>query len=307
MTTPSRYVVGLDLGTTNCAIAYVDTAELADDASPAIETFAIPQLVKGGEIESKELLPSSLYMPAEGEIDYAPLQLPWAKKRSFAIGVFARDQGATVPTRLVSSAKSWLCHSGVDRHSPLLPWGAEEGFTKISPVEASQRILEHLRDAWNETAPDKASRLEFQEIVLTVPASFDAVARELTVEAAKNAGFEHVTFFEEPQAAFYAWIHQSGEHWRKLVRPGDVVLVIDIGGGTSDFTMIGVAESDGDLTLERLAVGDHLLLGGDNMDLTLAHKAIEEIRKSGGEDRSRSNAGALACGPASQRENARQQ
>ena len=281
MTTPSRYVVGLDLGTTNCAVAYVDTAELAEDATPTIESFPIPQLVKAGEVESESLLPSSIYMPAEGEIDFSGLQLPWAKKRNFAIGRFARDQGATVPTRLVSSAKSWLCHPGVDRRGPLLPWGAEEDFPKISPVEASQRILEHLRDAWNETAPDKQSRLEHQDIVLTVPASFDAVARELTVEAAKNAGFEHVTLFEEPQAAFYAWIHQSGESWRKLVRPGDVVLVIDVGGGTSDFTIIGVAEQDGELTLERLAVGDHLLLGGDNMDLTLASKAAEEIKKSG--------------------------
>lgn len=281
MTTPSRYVVGLDLGTTNCAVAYVDTAELVEDKPPTIETFAIAQLVKGGEVESQELLPSSIYMPAEGEIDFAQLQVPWAKKRDFAVGRFARDQGATVPTRLVSSAKSWLCHPGVDRRAPLLPFGAEEGFPKISPVEASQRILEHIRDAWNETAPDKASRLEHQEIVLTVPASFDAVARELTVEAAKNAGLEHVTLFEEPQAAFYAWIHQSGEGWRKLVKPGDVVLVIDVGGGTSDFTIIGVAEQEGELTLERLAVGDHLLLGGDNMDLTLASKAAEEIRKSG--------------------------
>lgn len=281
MTTPSRYVVGLDLGTTNCAVAYVDTADLVEDKPPTIEIFAIAQLVKAGEVESEELLPSSIYMPAEGEIDFTQLQVPWAKKRDFAVGRFARDQGATVPTRLVSSAKSWLCHPGVDRRAPLLPFGAEEGFPKISPVEASQRILEHIRDAWNETAPDKASRLENQEIVLTVPASFDAVARELTVEAAKNAGLEHVTLFEEPQAAFYAWIHQSGEAWRKLVKPGDVVLVIDVGGGTSDFTIIGVAEQEGELTLERLAVGDHLLLGGDNMDLTLASKAAEEIRKTG--------------------------
>ncbi|MBY0587511.1 Hsp70 family protein [bacterium] len=277
----SRYVVGLDLGTTNVAVAYVDTDSLIDGASPSIEIFRIPQLVKEGEIGSEDLLPSFLYLPGEGEIDTASLALPWAKKRDFAVGSWGRDRGATTPTRLVSSAKSWLTHGGVDRRAPLLPWGAEPEFPKISPVEASRRLLEHVRDAWNETAADKASRLENQEIILTVPASFDAVARELTIEAARQACLENVVLFEEPLAAFYAWLHQAGDAWRSDVRPGDVVLVVDVGGGTSDFTLVGVSEQGGDLSLERIAVGDHLLLGGDNMDLTLASHAAEQMRQTG--------------------------
>lgn len=281
MSTPSRYVVGLDLGTTNCAVSYVDTQGLADDAHPAIESFPIPQLIKAGEIEEADLLPSFLYLPAEGEIDASGLSLPWAKKRDFAIGRFARDHGATVPTRLVSSSKSWLCHPGVDRRGAILPWSAEAAFAKISPVEASRRILEHIRDAWNHGVKDKSQRLEEQEIILTVPASFDAVARELTIEAAREAGLVNVILFEEPQAAFYAWLYQSGDDWRKLVHPGDAVLVVDVGGGTSDFSVIGVSDAGGDLVLERIAVGDHLLLGGDNMDLALAHRAATRLKDSG--------------------------
>lgn len=281
MSIPSRYVVGLDLGTTNCAVSYVDTHGLVEDAHPTIESFPIPQLIKAGEVEEAELLPSFLYLPAEGEIDPASMALPWAKKREFAIGRFARDHGATVPTRLVSSSKSWLCHPGVDRRAAILPWSAEATFVKISPVEAGRRILEHIRDAWNHGVKDKSQRLEEQDIILTVPASFDAVARELTIEAARQAGLEHVTLFEEPQAAFYAWLHQSGEKWRKRVHPGDAVLVVDVGGGTSDFSVIGVSDAEGDLVLERIAVGDHLLLGGDNMDLALAHRAAARLKESG--------------------------
>jgi molecular chaperone DnaK (HSP70) len=277
----SRYLVGIDLGTTNVAVAYADTHDLAADAPPKIETFPIPQLIKEGELGPDDLLPSFLFLPGEGEIDLGGLALPWAKKRDFAVGRWARDRGATTPTRLVSSAKSWLTHAGVDRRSNLLPWAAEPDFPKISPVEASRRLLQHVCDAWNESAPDKGSRLENQEIVLTVPASFDAVARELTVESARLAGLENVTLFEEPQAAFYAWLYQSGEAWRRSVRAGDVILVVDVGGGTSDFTLIGVADQGGDLALERIAVGDHLLLGGDNMDLTLASKGAEQIRATG--------------------------
>ncbi len=279
---PSRYVVGIDLGTTNVAVAYVDTQDLAPEVAPTVQMFSLPQLTKEGEVESEELLPSFIYMPGEGELDLELLALPWAKKRDYAVGKWARDRGATVPTRLVSSAKSWLTHAGVDRRGGLLPWAAEPEFPKISPVEASQRILQHVRDAWNDSSLGKGDRLERQEIVLTVPASFDVVARDLTVEAARHAGLEYVTLFEEPQAAFYAWLYQTADGWRQQVRPGDVVLVVDVGGGTSDFTLIGVAENAGDLTLERIAVGEHLLLGGDNMDLTLASKAAEKVRADGG-------------------------
>ncbi len=251
---PSRYVVGIDLGTTNVAVAYVDTKDLSLDVAPTVQLFPLPQLTKEGEVESEELLPSFIYMPGEGELDFDLLALPWEKKREDAVGKWARDRGATVPTRLVSSAKSWLTHAGVDRRGGILPWAAEPEFAKISPVEASQRILQHVRDAWNHSPIGKADRLEQQEIVLTVPASFDVVARDLTVEAARHAGLECVTLFEEPQAAFYAWLYQTGDDWRRQVRPGDVVLVVDVGGGTSDFTLIGVAENAGDLTLETTAL-----------------------------------------------------
>lgn len=281
MSESSRYLVGVDLGTTNCALAYVDTQALTDEHVP-IEQFAVAQLINAGEVAVEPLLPSYLYIPAPGEIAEGQLALPWAKKRDFAVGRFARDHGAKVPTRLISSAKSWLCHPGVDRRGAILPWAAEEDFPKISPLEASVRLLEHLRDAWNAemAGGKKEHRLENQEIVLTVPASFDAVARELTVEAARQAGLEHVTLFEEPQAAFYAWLHASGDEWRRIVRAGDVVVVVDVGGGTTDLTLIGVGEADGNLDLNRLAVGDHLLLGGDNMDLALAHQLAEQLKST---------------------------
>ncbi len=192
--------------------------------------------------------------------------LPWVSLRNF---------GSQVPTRLVSSAKSWLGHDGVDRRAPILPWKGPEGGRKVSPLEASTRYLRHLAEAWNaQIAKDVAGhRLEQQEIVLTVPASFDAVARELTVEAARAAGFEHLTLLEEPQAAFYAWLDTCGEEWRKQVEVGDLILVADVGGGTTDFTLIEVSDEKGNLALTRLAVGAHLLLGGDNMDLALSHTA----------------------------------
>ena len=181
--------------------------------------------------------------------------------------------GRRCPGRLVSSAKSWLSHPGVDRRAALLPWTAAEGVTRISPVAASTAYLAHLRDAWNHLIAGKtaADRLEHQDVLLTVPASFDAAARELTVEAARAAGLEQVTLLEEPQAAFYSWLAAQGDQWRKKVKVGDILLVCDVGGGTTDFTLIAVTDEGGDLALTRLAVGEHILLGGDNMDLALAH------------------------------------
>src|SRR5262245_26347144 len=277
----SRYVVGIDLGTTNSALAYVDTGAGKD---AKVTTFSIPQVVGQGDVDGRPLLPSFLYLPGAGEQPAGALKLPWDAKRDYCVGEFARAFGSQVPTRLVASAKSWLCHTGVDRKAPILPHRAPDtGTRKVSPVEASTRYLKHMAEAWNHAmgGKDSANRLEVQDIVLTVPASFDAGARELTVEAARAAGFENLTLLEEPQAAFYAWLDRAGEEWRKQVSVGELVLVADVGGGTTDFTLIEVGEEGGSLALTRLAVGDHLLLGGDNMDLTLAYHAAQALAQKG--------------------------
>ncbi len=269
----SRFVVGIDLGTTNSALAYADTAETTPDSPATIRALSIPQVVAVGEVGERPVLPSFLYLAAPKEFPAGGVDLPWKAPSDRVVGTFARDQGAKVPGRLVSSAKSWLSHAGVDRRSPLLPWNAPETDPRVSPVEATSLYLGHLRDAWNASIARKtaADRLEGQDVLLTVPASFDAVARELTVEAARAAGLERVTLLEEPQAAFYAWLAARGDSWREAVRVGDIILVCDVGGGTTDFTLIAVTDQGGDLTLTRLAVGEHILLGGDNMDLALAH------------------------------------
>src|SRR5262245_46910329 len=232
--------------------------------------FSIPQLIAPGETVARAVLPSFVYLPA-------PEELPGVT--SFVAGELARNHGALVPARLISSAKSWLCHPGVDRTSAILPWDAPPEVEKVSPVEASARVLEHLASAWNAAHPD--APLSEQDVLLTVPASFDAVARELTVQAAARAGLLHVTLLEEPQAAFYSWVARSGDGWRSALGPGDVVLVCDIGGGTTDFSLIAVRDEGGALALERLAVGDHILLGGDNMDLALALSLRERLRTEG--------------------------
>jgi molecular chaperone DnaK (HSP70) len=269
----SRYVVGIDLGTTNSALAYADTREATPDAPAPIRALAIPQLVGVGDVGERPVLPSFLYLSAPKEFPQAGTELPWKSTPDRFVGAFAREHGAKVPGRLISSAKSWLSHPGVDRHAALLPWSAAEGVAKVSPVAASSAYLAHLRDAWNHAIAGKttADRLEHQDVLLTVPASFDAAARELTVEAARAAGLEQVTLLEEPQAAFYSWLGGQGEQWRKKVKVGDILLVCDVGGGTTDFTLIAVSDEGGDLALTRLAVGEHILLGGDNMDLALAH------------------------------------
>ena len=277
----SRFVVGIDLGTTNSALAYVDTGASKD---AKVTPFPVPQVVGQGSVEERPLLPSFLYLPGDGEQPAGALKLPWDAKRDYAVGEFARAFGSQVPTRLVASAKSWLCHPGVDRKAPILPHRAPDGGSrKVSPVDATTRYLKHIAESWNHViAKDvAANRLEVQDIVLTVPASFDAAARELTVEAARAAGFENLTLLEEPQAAFYAWLDRAGDEWRKQVSVGELVLVADVGGGTTDFTLIEVGEEGGNLALTRLAVGDHLLLGGDNMDLTLAHHAAQVLSAKG--------------------------
>ena len=277
----SRFVVGIDLGTTNCAVAAADTSAEA----PVPEVFEVPQVVGPGEVEARATMPSFLLLPGEHEVAPAQMSLPWAERMEWTVGAFARDRGAELPHRLVSSAKSWLCNPAVDRHAPILPWrGTErveedESTRRVSPIDASARYLAHLRAAWDEAHPD--APLAEQDVLLTVPASFDAVARELTAEAARQAGLGKVTLLEEPQAAFYSWLAQAGDTWRKQLVPGDVVLVCDIGGGTSDFTLIEVVDEAGNLVLERVAVGDHILLGGDNMDLALAHAAGTRLAEQG--------------------------
>jgi hypothetical protein len=280
MTTPSRFVVGIDLGTTNSALAYFDT-ESGDD--PVVQQLPIPQVVQPGVVEQRTLLPSFLYLPGPNEQPPGSLALPWDAKRDYTVGEFARNFGAQVPTRLVASAKSWLCHAGVDRRQSILPWKAPADARRVSPVDASSIYLKNLAEAWNyQMAKGKSAlRLENQDIILTVPASFDAVARELTVEAAQAAGLKRITLLEEPQAAYYAWVHARKDAWRDEVEVGDVVLVCDVGGGTTDLTLIGVGDEGGQLVLTRLAVGDHILLGGDNMDLTLAHQVAAKLTAKG--------------------------
>jgi molecular chaperone DnaK (HSP70) len=282
----SRYVVGIDLGTTNSALAYADTTARLDeravppDERPApILSLPIPQVVAVNDASERPLLPSFLYLPSAKEFPSGALELPWKSPSDRLVGVLAREHGAKVPGRLVSSSKSWLSHPGVDRRAALLPWTAAEDVSKISPVAASSAFLEHLRDAWNARVAGKtaADRLDNQEVFLTVPASFDPVARELTMEAATRAGLKNVTLLEEPQAAFYAWLAAQGRKWRKRVKVGDVILVCDVGGGTTDFTLIAVTEEAGDLVLSRLAVGEHILLGGDNMDLALAYAVAANL------------------------------
>ncbi|MCL6582385.1 MAG: Hsp70 family protein [bacterium] len=279
----SRYIVGIDLGTTNCAVGFVDTRDSSDNEGEGeIQYLQIPQLVHEGTVESRTLLPSFLYLPGPYELAKGSLALPWDAERKFAVGELARSRGAEVPQRLVSSAKSWLCYGEVDRRAPILPWQSPAEVEKVSPLEASKRYLEHIRETWNylqsEDNPDYF--LEHQQIFLTVPASFDAVARELTMEAARAAGLENAILLEEPQAAFYSWI-RANEDWRAKVRVGDLILVCDIGGGTTDLSLIAVGEEEGNLVLNRVAVGEHILLGGDNMDLALAVAVQNKMREEG--------------------------
>jgi molecular chaperone DnaK (HSP70) len=276
--TRSRYLIGIDLGTTNCAVSYVDTHG-RDRPSAEIRNFEVPQLVAPGETAPRAMLPSFLYLPGDHELPPGAALLPWTEGADRIVGEFARSQGAKVPARLVNSAKSWLCHPGIDREADILPWGSPAEVKKISPVEASAAYLRHIRDAWNDAfaKDDDARRLEKQEIVLTVPASFDEAARELTIEAAKRAELATITLLEEPQAAFYCWIVSHRDRWQREVRAGELILVCDIGGGTTDFSLITVVETPTGPGFRRVAVGDHLMLGGDNIDLALAHYVEKKL------------------------------
>ena len=274
----ARYAIGIDLGTTHCVMAYVDLG-LSDRDQVIQQMVPIPQLTGPGAVEDRLVLPSFLYLPHADELASGDLTLPWGVQPSFTVGELARNLGSRTPIRLVSSAKSWLCHPAVDRRAPILPVEAPDEVERVSPLQASIRYLEHLRDAWNYQHPE-APLLE-QEIILTVPASFDPAARELTAEAAAAVGFNQLVLLEEPQAALYSWIQASDSNWRNQVKLGDVILVIDVGGGTTDLSLIAVTERDGSLELTRVAVGDHILLGGDNMDLALAHVARAKLAVQG--------------------------
>ena len=274
----AQFSIGIDLGTTHCALAYVDLAK-SDGENTSFGVLPLPQLSAPGNVESLALLPSFLYLPHADELGAGDLHLPWSHTQDFAVGEFARARGAQTPIRLVSSAKSWLCHPGVDRRAAILPFDAPPEVARVSPLEATTRYLTHLRQAWDQAHPE--APFDQQDVTVTIPASFDPAARELTAEAARAAGYTHLTLLEEPQAALYHWIQTSAGRWRKDVKPGDIILVVDVGGGTSDFSLMAVLEREGQLELHRVAVGDHILLGGDNMDLTLAHIVARKLSSEG--------------------------
>ncbi len=273
-----RFAVGIDLGTTHCALSSVDS-QASDGESIVQETMAIPQLAGPGSVQALPLLPSFLYLPHPDELRPEDLTLPWPSDPRRIAGELARSQGASTPIRLVASAKSWLCHPDLDRREPMLPDGAPDDVPKVSPFEASVHYLAHLRDAWDLQHPEHP--LSDQEVTVTVPASFDPAARELTAEAARAVGIERLVLLEEPQAALYSWVNETRGGWRRQVRVGDIILVVDLGGGTTDLSLIAVTEKDGGLELTRVAVGDHILLGGDNMDLALAHLLRAKLKADG--------------------------
>ena len=276
--TSARFSLGIDLGTTHCALSWLDKA--ASDGEKVVQgVLAIPQLTAPASVEAKPLLPSFLYLPHESELSPADLALPGSAPQDFVVGEFARTRGAATPIRLVSSAKSWLCHPGVDRRGAILPADAPAEVARVSPLAASTRYLAHLRDAWDRAHPE--APLAQQDVTVTIPASFDPAARELTAEACAAAGLRNLTLLEEPQAALYSWIQASGGDWRKQVQHGDVILVVDVGGGTTDLSLIAVREREGNLELQRIAVGEHILLGGDNMDLALAYGVARKLAQDG--------------------------
>lgn len=275
-----RYSVGIDLGTTHCVLSSVDLTKSEGDHVNQ-QVLAIPQLISPGVIDNRDQLPSFLYQAHEEELAKGELILPWTDKPDATVGELARKLGSKTPIRLVSSAKSWLCHSGVDCRAAILPIEAPEEVIRISPLDASIQYLEHLKQAWNHEHPHDP--LDQQEVAITVPASFDPAARELTAEAARTIGLGHAILLEEPQSALYSWIQQSQGRWRDQVDVGDIILVIDVGGGTTDLSLIAVTQEAGNLELNRVAVGDHILLGGDNMDLALAYTVktkLETEKKS---------------------------
>ena len=276
MSTPANFVIGIDLGTSNCAVAF---ARVAEGAEAAIHDFPVPQVQRPGQVAAQPLLPSCIYLPSEHELAPGAAGLPWEASPELIVGEFARWQGSRVPGRLVASAKSWLCHNGVDRTAAILPWGAPAEVKKISPTHASALLLAHMRSAWDSAHRD--APLAAQDVVITVPASFDEVARALTVTAAKQAGLEKFTLVEEPQAAFYDFTSRHRRDLAESLAGVRLVLVVDVGGGTTDFSLIAVSVGEDGPVLKRIAVGEHLMLGGDNMDAALARRAEERLTAAG--------------------------
>lgn len=274
-----RFSLGIDLGTSNSAVAITD---LETDVTEVVE---VTQALGPNQTGEKPTLPSALYIPHSDEFSEDVFAFPWQRDAgdTTIVGQFARDHGALVPDRLIVSAKSWLSNPHIDPRQKTLPWKSDIEETKLSAFECSQRYLEHLRNGVLYARSVAGRELDLAEanIVLTVPASFDEVARNLTAEAAEAAGLGKVTLLEEPQAAFYAWTAQAGKEWRSRVGPGDIVLVCDVGGGTADFSLIAVTEAEGALQLERISVGEHILLGGDNMDLALAYTLQAKLDADG--------------------------
>ncbi|MDE1310986.1 Hsp70 family protein [Vibrio aestuarianus] len=272
-----KFSVGIDLGTTHCVLSFVDI----QDEDARVSVMSIPQLTAPGTVESRTQLASFLYQPHEHEMNAASRVLPWSAEPTALVGAIARNLGSKTPIRLVASAKSWLCHGGVNRREAFLPAGSSDDVEKVSPLKATEYYLEHLKAAWDHAHPEHP--LSEQDVTITVPASFDPAARDLTAEAARNVGFDHLTLLEEPQAALYSWIDNSNDAWRDEVNVGDIVLVVDIGGGTTDLSLVEVTEEEGNLTLNRIAVGEHILLGGDNMDLALAYRLKMKLAQEGKE------------------------
>ena len=274
----ARFSLGIDLGTSNSAIA------VADLESGETRIIKIAQVLGPNQLGEMPTLPSAIYIPHDEEFPEGSFPLPWndAGER-LIVGQFARDKGALVPDRLVTSAKSWLSNPHIDPKQRTLPWRSDIAEDKLSPLECSRRYLVYLRQAFLHAEQARGVDWDFSagQIVVTVPASFDEVARGLTAEAAKAAGLGDVTLLEEPQAAFYAWTAQAGRRWRNLIADGDIVLVCDIGGGTADFSLIAVSDVEGRLELERVSVGEHILLGGDNMDLALAYALQTKLEAAG--------------------------
>lgn len=271
----ARYTVGIDLGTTHTVVAYAELRDASADAPPTIRTFAIDQLVAPGEVAPREMLPSVRYHPGEGELPEGDRQLPWVDDDFGVVGQLALDLGARTPGRVVTSAKSWLSHAAVDRTADILPWGSPPDVRKISPVAASASYLRHIKNAWDQQHPD--ATLDGQEVVLTVPASFDEAARALTLQAAREAGLPRLRLVEEPQAAFYDWLDRHRDDLEEAIEDVRLAIVVDVGGGTTDLTLIQVELRETGPRLTRIAVGEHLMLGGDNMDLALARRAEERI------------------------------
>ena len=274
----ARFSLGIDLGTSNCAMS------LTDLDTDRTEIVQIPQCVAANQLAEKPTLASALYLPHPEEFPSGSFQLPWDDRGQVGIvGQFARDHGALVPDRLVTSAKSWLSNPHIDPRQRTLPWRSDSIEERLSPFDCSRRYLQHVKDAFLHAGQEGGRRwnLDDCQVVVTVPASFDEVARSLTAAAAEAAGLGHVTLLEEPQAAFYAWAARAGGQWRDAVTPGDVILVCDVGGGTADFSLIAVTNVAGNLELERISVGEHILLGGDNMDLALAYTLQARLETEG--------------------------